>query len=185
MTKSSMDRLRVGDLVRVIVPHFVVRVGYPKSIEDYLPEVDAHMPAVDEVLARLMKSHGGLFGHGLRGSEPCELRIRGRIRRDLAYLCAKADGFGGRERTVHFREMPEYASREACVAAIRTAVTGTYCPASGGTNYFGEDEYDPPGLMNEKRVRLAELGFWCDGPLTILTSDLEKISTNRDLPRRD
>lgn len=145
--------VRVGDWVKILEPRFVVRVGYPKSVDDYLPEVDVHMPAVDVVIAELVgrKNLGG-------GPEHVERRIREKIRRDLAYLCARRDSFGGRERSLHTIELPEYAGRETFVSDVRTAVTGTYYPASGGSNYFGEDD-DPPGLMNEKRVRLAILGF--------------------------
>jgi hypothetical protein len=32
--------IRVGDWVKVIKPVFVIRVGYPKQVSDYLPQVE-------------------------------------------------------------------------------------------------------------------------------------------------
>ena len=54
---------------------------------------------------------------------------------------------------------------EATVLKVRTAHTGTYYPASGGgyNSYYGEPEdWEPGGLMDEKRHRVALVMSYCD-----------------------
>ena len=175
--------IRVDDRVRILLPKFVVRVGYPRTIEDYLTKVDEEMPALDALMGRLIKKPNETDLNLLPFTGDV-LRVRDRIRRDLAYVLAKKDGFGGRERSLHFIDLPEFQGAETFVTHLQTVVTGTYCPASSGRSYISEDDYDPPCLMNEKRWRIAGVSLWrmnenytpLPRQLMIPVSQLEKIT---------
>jgi len=62
----------------------LIRCGYPKTVKDYLPEAEAL------VLSRL----GPKFATD-------------KVAREVAYVLAKDDHFGGRERTLHLESKPE------------------------------------------------------------------------------
>lgn len=176
--------IRIDDRVRVLVPRFVTRVGYPRTVKDYLIEVDEELPALDALIGRLIKKphQTKLTLLPFTGDV---LRVRDRIRHDLAYVKAKEDGFGGRERSLHFIELPEFQGTETFVTQLRTVVTGTYYSGKPWPQLFGEHgEYDPPCLINEKRWRLAEVSLYrsrttnntpLPRPLMIPVKQLEKI----------
>lgn len=142
---------RVDDKVRVIIPKFVKRVGYPKSVADYLSVVDAKGGSLDALFAS--------FGMLPFKRESEIKRTRDKIRKELAYMLAKADGFGGRVRSIHLEEDLSFANAEARIVGVRTVTTGTYFPPSnvGGGGYDYYDEWEPGGLDNEKRVRVASI----------------------------
>jgi hypothetical protein len=135
------DIIREDDRVRVLVPRFVTRVGYPKQPSDYL---DAARAKYGGQLAALLKDfHTAKRDH-----------IHARIEDDLAYLMAQADKFGGRERSLHWLELPDLKGVEMNVGRIITRTTGTYYSPSYSRSYDGDD-YEPGGLADMKRHRLA------------------------------
>lgn len=148
--------VRVGDEVRVVVPKFLVRVGYPKTVEDYLSVVDREIHCVEALMERLVSGPDVRpslsFFEGGAGK-----MVRNRIRRDLAYLVAKSDGFGGRERRLHVREVPCYLGAQGVVTELRTAVTGNYRAAYQPRCGYYEDEGEPAHLEDEERHRIARV----------------------------
>lgn len=150
-------RIRVNDRVRIAIPRFVARVGYPKCVGDYLEQVDKEAAAIDNLINRILYGgHEPLLGIPQR-SEHSALAME-RIRNALAYLLAKQDRFGGRERAIHYIELPQLAGAETHVTNLRTVVTGVYQPAGGGSsNWYGEDDYYPPYLDDQKYHRVAQL----------------------------
>lgn len=165
---------REGDAVRVVTPMFVMRVGYPKSLEDYESEVDAQVG--HQVNDLILAAGGQPFVRGRRFNVPDEpTKIRRRILSELAHARAVADGFGGSERSLHFKEVPEMAGRTCVVSRLRTVKTGTYYPASVSGGYEDYD-WEPGGLMDEKTHRLAELcSTGLSGEFEIPVYHLEKI----------
>ena len=154
--------IRLNDRVRITVPKIVTRVGYPKSVKDYLPLAEEK------------------YGAQLRKDIKWEWAVNKALQQ-IAYGLAKTDGFGGRERSLHFSEKPDLLGQEFTVAGIRTVQTGTYYPPHSSQTYYGEYDYDPGGLMDMKAHRLATgFGvFWSlyDGSqLEIPVEHLEKIS---------
>lgn len=164
-TKKRDPIIRAGDRVRVVVPKFVKRVGYPKSVEDYVPEV---LEAAKTALAAALKPAKTLAAL----ATPTERTVL-RIARELAYLRAKQDGFGGRERSIHFEDIPEHAGVVCTVHDVRTVMTGRYfAPSGGGYDYYtGESDYEPGGLDNMKPHRLASVSLYRSGKFS--TADLE------------
>lgn len=142
----------VGDIVKVVNPRFVERVGYPLIYTALIEEFESH-PNLKKCLVLL----------GL-ANEHASIDPRGRMARDFVIGCARAAvhhrGFGGRERKIHYRtEEPiflrsssrdEDADIELVVLGKRTAKTGTYYPPTSGYSWEGEYDYEPGGLTDEK-----------------------------------
>src|SRR4051812_49115486 len=99
--KSRLPVYRSGDVVRVIEPLVVRRVGYPLGIEDGIKHIEEkHGAAVATLLdeigiehnhpafidAAVIVSHGAAFES---------------IVREMAYHWIRAKAFGGRERAIH------------------------------------------------------------------------------------
>lgn len=140
---------RVGDQIRIVTPKFVERVGYPKHWRDLLPEWVAH-PKLSEAMALLGLAEPNKHGY----VEPPS-----RILKDFAAGCAMAanrrDGFGGKERALHYYEhQADYTAGQIFeILTKRVVRTGTYYPPSGGrywTDCGYEYEYQPGGLDGAK-----------------------------------
>ena len=165
---TPLPRIEVGDSVRVVVPRFVARVGYPKQVEDYLPQVDGEAAKLNVFLQALRpddhkwraRTHSRGVWHEQHPAWVSE-RVFDRIRKDVAYSLAQADGFGGRERSIHWTERPELAGATVRVCEVRVVNTGMYYPAS--TAYYGsgshEYDYEPGGLDDRRTHRLLRLAL--------------------------
>jgi len=132
---------RVGDMIRIIEPKFVERVGYPQVWTDLFTEYRQH-PKLSEAMELL----------GI-------VNPRGRAQREFAEGAARAAnrmaGFGGRERTIHHFTYVSYDYRgeECAVLAKRVVRTGVYYPPSGGqtwTDIGYEYDYENGGLDGAK-----------------------------------
>lgn len=175
--------IRVGDAVRVVVPRFVKRVGYPKSVDDYVEELRSKYSGALDALLREVLSHKGR-ALALRSWVP--ERVRTRMEQEVAYVMAKADGFGGKERTIHFEDRPEFEGKKFWVQGMRSVFTGTYYPPCYSPPSYDEmyGDYEPGGLSNPKCHRLVII---CPGGFTtswkkksyleIPTYNLEKVKT--------
>jgi hypothetical protein len=140
---KKRDIIRLNDRVRIVIPQVVTRVGYPKAVGDYLEEARVKLGPV--IMAEFAGKH-------------CPERALDRIYQQFAYALAKADGFGGRDRTLHLKEVPDLLGQEFNVSGVRMVQTGTYYPPSYSSSYYGDD-YEPGGLMDMKARRLVS-GFW-------------------------
>lgn len=166
-------KLKVGDAVRVVVPKFVLRVGYPKDLKHYIAEAERLAGAdVAALIQKLVPE--SQFVHGTDWKEQ---RVKERTLSNLGWLMAHADQWGGRERTIHFIERPDLKDADGWVCGLRRVVTGTYSPGyrSGGYEY---EEWNPPFLDNAKTHRIAKLvgglfkGF--EGDVELPVAFLEK-----------
>ncbi len=142
---------RVGDMIRIVKPLFVERVGYPTVWTSYFEKYKTH-PKLIEAMALLDLPNPG-----------------GRAQREFAEGAARAAnrlaGFGGRERTIHHfaYERSDYCGEETAILAKRVVRTGTYYPPSGGrfwTDYGYEYYYENGGLDEAKShvLLLTRLG---------------------------
>lgn len=156
---SKTKPFRVGDIAIITNPAFVERVGYPKTLADYLVDVRHNRQALLAYLATMSPFERKFVEmKGLKllapSVTPSDKALK-KLENEVAYLLAKADGFGGRARTIHYKEVPAYRGSTVRILGIRTAVTGTY--RSACTGYYGPDDYEPAGLDDEKRHRIAEV----------------------------
>ena len=149
--------IREGDIVRVVIPSIIVRVGYPRSIESYISEAEE-------------KYQKSLLGD-------MDERCAEKVINQIAYGLAKQDGFGGRERTVHLQSEPDLTGAEFTVQSTRMVQTGTYCPPCAPRSYFGELEYEPGGLENMKYRRLASGNYFGFSHFEIPVEHLEKVKS--------
>ena len=172
---ARRDIIRVDDRVRIVISQFVTRVGYPKSIEDYEAALLAD-PEITRLLdALLVRAAGRIWRVGEpRGGH----KSRGRIGREVAYLMAQRDGWGGPKRQIHWVERPELEGVMATVTRIRTAYTGTYVPPR---KFSDTEDFELGYLKGETRHRLAEVQVWTGERLEIPISHLVKA----DLEARD
>lgn len=159
------DTIREGDIVRVVVPRAVARVGYPKTPADNLADVcEKHETALREIFG--YKTARSTLAESLYKAPSIEDRVANmprplqRVLHDLAYLACKREGFGGKERRVHLSEpMPDWKGAEFKVAGVRSAVEGDYYPPSRSYDYWsGAREDEPGGLENQRVRRLVTVG---------------------------
>lgn len=156
MKKSRLDPevIRVDDMVEIVIARRVKRVGYPKTVADYMAELE---PRLKDDINAVINSTVSAQKVGLVKD------AYDKILRELGYLAAKADGFGGPRRSLHCVDMPaELVGHRSRVDAVKTVQTGTYQKAEyhrGGWGYSGydEDEYWPPHLVIDKVYRLARI----------------------------
>lgn len=148
--KPKRHVYHVGDKIRVVIPKFVVRVGYPKQVKDYEDQAQA---LAGQHLDAAMRAAGV-------GAYSWDSKQWKRMVREIAYLIACNDGFGGRERSIHWEERPEYERATGTITSIRTAHTGTYNPPWSCQSYDGECDGDPGGLINEVRHRILSINYF-------------------------
>jgi len=162
--------IRINDRVRVVEPLVVIRVGYPKTVADYLPEVIAKSGAA---LRSAIWAAGGDDG------------VVDKTIREIAYLVAKADGFGGTDRQLFTEVHEELRGLETYVDGLRNRYTGTYhhgSYSSAGSSWYGyEENWEPAYLDPMVCHRVATLSAWVGNPfpsmklIDIETRNLEKI----------
>lgn len=150
-------QIRVGDRVRIVNPVFVERVGYPKAMADYVAEIEQKISD-----RRLLDAFGDVFGHPWLGART--RRAFDKIRRELAYLVAQRDGFGGNERSLHVVTHPDLTGCMAYVEGLETVVTGTYSRGYDGGCY---SDPEPPALERQVRHRLANVSILSMRPVLV------------------
>jgi len=164
---------RVGDRIRILKPRVVARVGYPKTVEDYLPEPSYEM-SIAECLLRGLSLETAISASKKTFLQTDYDEINPKIAWLAAYLRAKDGGFGGTERSIHFKELtywhggqymelydPDFTLTkcdpkafkpfEEIVISKRVVKTGTYYGPSGGFDYYSmEYDYEGGGLSDIK-----------------------------------
>lgn len=144
---------RNGDVVKIVEPKFIDRVGYPVRWDSLVPDFRQH-PKMLEAMKLL-------------GMIPDDQHmVGGRAALAFAQGCAKAqnelNGFGGRLRSLHYwdGDFSQWAGMTAKVSGKRIAKTGEYYAPSGGrfmTDYGYEYEYANGGLEDQKTHILLRL----------------------------
>lgn len=125
---------RPGDVVRIVEPVFVERVGYPLTWPMLLEEFENN-PKIDEAMQ--------LLGLALGGRERQDF-IRG-----VCQAAVRTRRFGGKERSLHTRTDEQARGETSEIHLKRTVYTGTYYPPSGDySSWSGEYDYEPGGLEN-------------------------------------
>ena len=145
---------RKDDLVRIINPVLVERVGYPLTIQKVIDECfsEEEQQKIDEFL-RFFKC-----------SNECRIEIKpSRTRVAIIHAIASAKlrqlGWGGKERSLHLYTVESLKDTEVYICKKKVVHTGTYFAPSGGYNsWTGEYDSEPGGLDNRKSHVL--LGFY-------------------------
>jgi len=161
------DIIRVGDMVRVITPEVFVRCGYPLDFKEAREHVDAEMEqSIWDIIKALSTMGDKRRNDRIFKRKP---RVYRRILNALTYDYVSLKGFGGNERSIYTRSVPELAGSMRSVCGIRYVKTGTRYAGYGGKSFgFGDyDDYEPPGLANAKTHKLLRIG-----PVVIIGGEL-------------
>jgi len=162
---ANLLRLQPGEVLRwKSSVRLVERVGYRKSIPDYLDEARAAL-RTPEGLRAVSLLYGLIYGSPLLMQEPRLSRLDWFLARKLAF----ANGFGGRERGLLVRTSPysvDYSATPVRVVSTRVVRLGTYYGPSGS----GEDA-ESGGLGKPRSVVLvlADIGEVISGDLVRFT----------------
>lgn len=136
--------IRPGDIVKVIDPRFVTRVGYPLCADDLM--VEAEKTLVEKGIVPP-------FSKSVWGQSPDRRRDEWNVIRKYAVLLLRKKGWGGDDRSLFFLEKPEYKDLEVVVDHKRIAKTGKrFAPhVYRSSGWDGDDyDYEPGGLGDEK-----------------------------------
>lgn len=147
--------IRVGNMVQVVFPFRVVRVGYRKQLSSYEREAIG-------ILSHLAHSeeHYRVFRDaGLTPRNSIAVRA-------VAYHLAQKDSFGGPERGVHGLVNVRDAGFVGKVLGKKTYRLGTYYPPSGGG-----DDYDGGGLHSATSFVTVTISGrdWIEYPLSCVS----------------
>lgn len=134
---------KVGDKVRVVTPKWVKRVGYPLVWYDIEDEVR------DDP-----RTHAAFTALGCSSADVLMPELPREFIVAVAKLRVRERGFGGRERSIHYHDLPGPLGRAGAVYEVigkRTVRTGRYYPAGYWVDtYSGEQDGHSGGLTDAK-----------------------------------
>lgn len=144
----------VGDVVRIVEPCIVVRVGYPLTLQDGMTAAEEKWSAkVYEFMKSLEATE--LSADWMLNSY--DARLYTDMINTLGSYHLRTVRFGGRERSIHTQTAEELRNTSDWnVVSKRCVKTGTYCAGSYSSGEWGDD-YDPPYLSNEQTHVLLTL----------------------------
>lgn len=142
---------REGDIVRIVKPLVVTRVGYPFDLFKEAERIGLeHHADIAALLSKIMPEKA-----------PIELdrgwHAYDRLTQRLAFIVGAYRGLGGSERQLWTEEQLDMVNHRWRVEAKRTVMTGTYYRPSSYTSYEGEYEYRPGGLDKMRGRQLLKL----------------------------
>ena len=141
MGKSAA--IKVDDVVRVVNPLIIQRVGYDYTFEDAW--LESQVEYKEEIYALLRKAKVSRWNI-----------VEKAIVSSLAYDRVKKKFKDGNERKIYTKLMESLRDRQVTVVSKKTAKTGIYYPPYHGNGY---DDYDgePGGLTDGKTHILLEI----------------------------
>lgn len=172
---------RKGDTVRILVPKFVERVGYPLIWYDLLDEVQNDIncwKAWQQLSGCLIparfsqpKAEEAVLPTLSQGFKIRDLELPHYFAKACAMARVEQRGFGGNVRQLIYRppapegelwspdKSPQVAGRTATVYRRRVVKTGKRVPASGGVHHDGEYWEEPGGLEDMQTHVLLDTRF--------------------------
>jgi hypothetical protein len=139
------------DEIRIINPQVFVRCGYPLS-KKMIKETftDEQRDAVIDMFRKtgVYMSSATLVEVFTSKSDP--ERAYDKVMDIIAGELLAQKGWGGKDRTIHTIERPELLNATGWVSTKRVVKTGKYRAGGGSYDYYGDMDYDPPYLDDEK-----------------------------------
>lgn len=154
---SSVSRIvyHVDDLVKVVKPDVVVRVGYPLTKEMALDVVEKEY---SDKIHNFMYSVGAAeAGDQFFNSPEYDPRLYGDLLNAMASRYLRVMEYGGKERKIYTETDERILATDWRVLGKRVVKTGTYNKGGYSGGYDGEPDYDPPYLENERTHVLLAL----------------------------
>lgn len=137
----------VDDVVKIINPAVVVRVGYPLTKQDALDAVEKEYA---EAAQAFMVTIGAAERDDSYFNSPnYDPRFYGDLLNILASRWLRLKNYGGKERKIYTEVDDRILHTTWRVLSKRVVKTGTYNHGGYSGGYDGEPDYDPPYLENE------------------------------------
>lgn len=132
------NTIYVGDIIQIVTPEIVTRVGYEFSYDDACKEVkETHKEDIYELLRKVKVRRWD--------------KVEKEIIKSLAYDLIAKKMHSGNKRMIFTKRDDKLADVKVKVTNKQMARTGTYFPPTGGgTDYWGEYDYEPGGLTDMK-----------------------------------
>lgn len=172
--KPAPSIIREGDDIKIIIPEYVERVGYPLTKKIIVESMTR------EQKDRLYKSISEIFGLDHYSGDPSLIFFDPkedgeRVLYAIADKILKERGWGGRERKIYTKIDESYKDQVYTVCKKKVVKTGTYNHGSSWHDYWtGEYDYEPAYLSNEATHILYGIGgyttqsgshFWSDSDM--------------------
>lgn len=155
----------VDDVVKVIEPAIVIRVGYPLTKNDAL---NAAEKEYGEKIHAFMCEIGAAQPDdpflNFPEYDPC---LYGDLLNAVSSYWLKQKNYGGRERKIYTETDERIKETTWRVLSKRTVKTGIYNRGGYSGGWDGEPDYDPPYLQDERTHVLLALE-----PVTLTLSDI-------------
>lgn len=152
--KRKLDEsiIRKDDTIRVVIPEIVERVGYPLNIKNIIDSITPEqLEELSKCLFSIFNISSSFVASDLLNPLDNNDLYKDRIINGIARMMIRQRGWGGKNRSIHVKSVPELKDKMFCVLERKTVKTGTYNPSSGsGPDYWGEYDYEPAYLSNEK-----------------------------------
>lgn len=149
---------KVGDIVKIINPEIILRVGYPLDKRSVKSTVFTSQQK-EEI--KILLNKFGFFNSPFPENDSSKLfdfsyffDIYDQVEDVLAYFTLRKLGFGGKERTLHTKVYPDLKDKIGFVSDKKVVRTGVY---KHGHTYC-EGDYDPPYLSNMQSHVVLYLG---------------------------
>ncbi len=178
---------RAGDVVRVVEPKFVERVGYPLVWPMLMAEFEARLPEVRQAMADLIvgelpEDRRFKFNRAITRTEP-DAADRDFLK-GMCMAAVRIRGFGGDERSLHYHADGDpggrydyYRGMQMEVQRKRLVKTGTRFPGRSYTSHEGEHDYENGGLSDERTHTLLML----ENGLEIEASNVELVKAAEEM----
>ncbi len=146
---------RVGDVVRIVEPKFVERVGYPLVWPMLMEEFEAKLPMVREAMKDLIIADASeemfKFNRAITRTET-DATDRDFLK-GVCMAAVRIRGFGGDARSIYYHEAGMFEHTRGTTTIVhrkRTCKTGTRFAGHSSYSYEGEYNYENGGLSDEK-----------------------------------
>lgn len=161
MNRKRKHVYKVGDIVRIKNPEFVLRVGYPWDKEHVKKHVitPEQKRSIEDIFVKF--GLATTFEGAIVPNNTWFETAYDKIIDEMAYWVLKENGFGGSERKLHTVLKEKYHDKLAEVRLKRVVKTGTYQYGSCGSYYY-PDDCSPPYLSNEKTHVLLGVAIFSD-----------------------
>ena len=147
MAKSRKTPVK-GELMKVVNPVFVQRVGYPHTSNDYLAKAETELTAAKLISPKLK----ALYGPTTRN------RYEEKLIRACALNMLDNARFGGPKRALHTIEYPAFKDAIVEVVDVKAAMTGTrYDGYARYDSWNNEWDCEFPGLSNQVHHNLVQI----------------------------
>jgi len=146
--------IRVGDKIKVVIPEFFTRCGYPMTLQDGREYIEKELR---QKIEEFVNQTGIVsFPILLQADTESDLLVDS-IVTAFAYAYVKKMAFGGKERKIYTLASPYYRNKIFKVDGVRFVKTGIYTPGRAVFDYWGWNEYCQPFLSEEKTHKILQL----------------------------